>query len=1042
MLHRIQVWTEHLREDILTPVLTVPLHRMVTYENLGFARVHGMLHQQRAAADWATREQTGEGESGVFYARYPAPWGRAWEYGWFWGRIDLRDHPDLSLSGTRLELRPDVGGEMLVEVNGVMAGSRDLQHETIRLTPCATGDERFDLLIESYAGHGPRLEKGGPLLYGTQAVPEPPQHQVRTGRCEVCVRDEDAYGLYMDLLVLTSLYRTLEPRSLRAQQVLEAMFRATRIMDLECPRPERDGSYRAAREALRPVLDAINGTTEATFSVFGQSHLDLAWKWTEQETRRKCARTYANQLALLDEYPDYLFFGCSPYILETLQTDYPELYARVKEKIAAGRIVVDGGMYVEPDVQMPEGECLIRQIQLAQTWSEQHTGKRMELLWLPDTFGFSGQLPQIMVQCGLKYFSTQKLSRALVGTEPFPYNDFLWEGIDGTRVIAHFFKKNNAVASPEAFRERWYADRVQDEYIQEMLFPFGFGDGGGGATRDMVEAVERMHDLQGIPACRYEDPVSFCRRLARRTEEKLGGKVAAEGVNVYRGELYLSWHRGVLTGQIEVKQRNRKAEQALREAELWTALAVYLGHMDAAEADGLQRLWKRLLFVQFHDILPGTGIQRVNDEAKADLDAILREAAAFSRRAKQLLLPGDGAVWNPFSVPRRLNSAGATIPPCGYCPASSLPSGIATGLRCRTEGDDTILENGCLRARIDRRGRILSLQLNGQEYLQGPANELHLYRNLNTEYDAWELTSYYRSDECADAQQDAVREACGIRQNGAAWEAYATFSCRVGASPLRQTLTLSEHGEQIAVELHVDWRETHKLLQAAFPTIVHADQLIAETQYGYVTRPNHRSKPSDRDRYEGCMHRYSALAGDNLGVILLNDGIYGCSAEGGTMTMSLLRSAKWPDGNADMGQHRFRYAIRPYSGSFGVSEAAAAGYLFSAPVVLPESVKGQPREAYSWFELKPAKGKELPRGILIDWVKPAFDGSGDLILRLYESTNAFETAVLSTPLAAGEVYRCNALEERLTDAPDMVEQGALPVSLKPFEFQTLRFVRP
>ena len=1041
MMRRVQVWTEHLKEDILTPVLTVPLHRMLTYDNLGFTRVNDMIKAQQASPDWSTRAQTGEGESGVFYATYPAPWGQKWEYGWFYGQIDLKEHPEASLAGARLELLPDVGGEMLAEVNGVLRGARDLQHETILLTPCAQGDERFGILIESYAGHGPRLEKGGPLLYGREAVPEPPIHQVKTGLCQICVRNEAAYALYMDLLVLTSLYKTLEPRSLRAQQVLEAMFRASRIMDLECPLAERDRSYRAAREVLRPILAAKNGTVEASFSVFGQSHLDLAWKWTERETRRKCARTYANQLTLLDEYPDYIFFGCSPYILETLETDYPDLYARVQEKIDEGRIVVDGGMYTEPDVQMPAGECLIRQIRYAQEWSRKHTGKAMELLWLPDTFGFSGQLPQIMAQCGLTCFASQKLSRAPEGTEPFPYNDFLWEGIDGTRIQAHFFKKNNAAATPEAFRERWYQDRTQTEHIGEMLFPFGFGDGGGGAVRDMVEAVQRMGNLQGIPACRYEDPVSFCRRLAQRTKEKLNGNEAAEDVNVYRGELYLSWHRGVWTGQVEVKQQNRRAEQALREAELWSAIAVYLGRMNArALIDELDGLWKRMLFVQFHDVLPGTGIERVNEEAKADLCAIISAANAISDKAKGLLVPQGNAIWNPCSTPRRLNSTGAVLPPCGFSTMAALPQGAPDAVRCWAEGDDTVLENGSLRARIDNRGRILSLLKNGDEFLAAPANELHLYRNLNTEYDAWELASYYRSDECTNAQRDAARTLFGVRHNGLAWEAFATFSCMVGDSPVRQTVTLSEHGEEIEIALQVDWRETHKLLQVAFPTIVHTDRIIAETQYGYVTRPNHRSRPSDRDRFEGCMHRYCALAGDNLGVILLNDGIYGCGAEGGTMTMSLLRAAKWPDGHADMGIHAFRYAIHPYHGAFAAAQAAAAGQQFNTPFLM-DAGQG-PALDLSWFQVQPKDGKSGSTGVLIDWVKPAADGSGDLVLRLHESTNSFEKAILRTPLTASAVYRCDALEQRLPDTPDMAGQEALSVSLKPFEFQTIRFVRP
>ena len=1045
MIRRVRLWTERLQEDVLTPVLTVPLHRMLTYDNLGFDRVRALLQEQRAQADWSTRAQRDEGESGVFYARYPAPWGRKWEYGWFYGELDLSAHPELT--GKRLELRPDVGGETLVAVNGALRGARDRQHETVLLTPCAAGDDRFTLLMESYAGHGPRLEQGGPLLYGRDPVPEPPLHQVQTGRCEVCVRNEAAYGLYMDLLVLMSLYRALAPRSLRAEQVLEALFEATRIMDLECPAEARDRSYLAARAVLRPALEAKNGTVEAAFSVFGQSHLDLAWKWTEQETRRKCARTYANQLTLLEEYPDYIFFGCSPYILEVLETDYPELHGRVMDMIRAGRIVVDGGMYTEPDVQMPEGECLIRQIQFAQAWAEKHTGRRMELLWLPDTFGFSGQLPQIMARCGLRYFASQKLSRAPKGTEPFPYNDFLWEGIDGTRVQAHFFKKNNAAATPETFQERWYADRAQDEHISEMLFPFGFGDGGGGATRDMVEAVARLGDLQGVPACRYEDPVSFCRRLEGRTAARLSDPHTAPDVNVYRGELYLSWHRGVWTGQHAIKDGNRSAEQALRAAELWSAVAAYEGRQDPGALNAeLAPLWKRLLFFQFHDVLPGTGIEQVHEDAKAGLKTIFDAANALSRQAQALLLPGQTALWNPCSAPRKLNAAGDAVPPCGYC-ALPPPQDAPERLRCRAEGDDTILDNGVLRVRLDVRGRLLSLQKDGVEFLRAPANELHLYRNLNTEYDAWELGSYYRGDECPDALTQARRTAFGLRRNGPCWEAYAAFRAVIGDSPVRQTLTLTEHGEEAVVSLEVDWRETHKLLQASFPTVVHTDRIVAETQYGYVTRPNHRSRPDHRDRFEGCMHRYCALAGDNLGVVLLNDGVYGCAAEGGTLTLSLLRAAKWPDGHADLGHNRFRYAVRPYRGPFSAARAAQAAQRFNAPLCLPWGVEG-PTAAptRSYFQVRPADDGETAGGVLIDWVKPAADGSGDLILRLYESLNAFETVRLTSPLAARAVRACDALEAPLPDTPDLrlseAEGTAAELSFTPFAFRTIRFVRP
>lgn len=1044
MTERVRIWTEYLKEDLLTPICSVKMYRMLTFDNLGFDRVHDMLLSQQKESDWSERVQAGEGESGSFYAVYPSSWGRKWEYGWFWGKADLSELDGFSLEGKRLELIPNVGGEMLVEINGMLCGSKDLWHETIPLTSCANGNETFDILIESYAGHGPRLEDGGPSLYGKPFVPEPPLHQAGTKECLVCIRNEDAYQLYLDLLVLSSLYRTLDPKSLRAQRVLEAMFSASKIMDLECPREDRNRSYRKAREVLKPVLEAKNGTTEADFAVFGQSHLDLAWMWTVEETRRKCARTYSNQLALLEEYPSYRFFGCSPYLLELLERDYPDLYKRVMGKVREGRIVIDGGMYVEPDVQMPYGECLIRQILYAQKWSESHTGRRMELLWLPDTFGFSGQLPQIMAKCGLKYFSSQKLSRAFKGNEPFPYADFLWEGLDGTRVQAHFFKKNNCAATPETFHERWYKDRVQEEHIGEMLFPFGFGDGGGGATRDMVEAVERMRNLEGIPVCHYEDPVSFLKRLAERTSQKLQGCESAEDVNVYRGELYLRWHRGVWSGQAELKRLNRRAEEALREADLWSAIAIFSGQMEPENVlTSLSNLWKELMFLQFHDVLPGTGIEQVIHESERSFLEIIQKAAILSLSAKKVLNPRQDLLWNPVSVPRNLNTSGAVLPPCGYRSSNLLPPCETASVRCMQEGTNLILENAFLRVSLDGKGQILSLLHEGIEFLKAPANVFHLYKNLNTEYDAWELTSYYRYEECHDALSSAEISDYGTRKSGISMEAYADFHLIIGNSQIKMTVSLCDYSKAVTVEIDINWNETHKILQVAFPTIVHTDRLLCETQYGYVARPT-GSDRSAREQYEGCMHRYCAVAGDNLGVILLNDSSYSCSAEGGTMAISLLRAAKRPDGNADIGEHQFRYAILPYLGTFSDQEAAADGRLFNIPAEDTNPGTNSISEEMSWFAIQPERKTKGASGILIDWVKTAEDGSGDLILRVYESMNAFESAVLITPLSVSSACFCNALEESETDIPLLSsndDNTVIPLRLTPFSFRTIRFVR-
>lgn len=1032
-IERVKIWLEELKKDFYTPVGEVSLHRMTTFENLGFDRVHSLVAAQMRSKEWDIRELTGEPVSNLFYAKYPAEWGRKWEYGWFVGAIDS-DRICNVPEGSRLELVPDVGGEMLIEINGQLAGSRDLKHTGVTLSRSYKSGESFDILIESYSGHGPRLENGGPLFYGEVAVPEPPMYQVKTGHCTYGIWNEDAFQLYMDANTLWQLYQCIDSKTLRAEKIIAALFEFTRIADFECEPELRNISYRAAREALADVLSAENGDTAPVFSIFGQSHLDLAWKWTREETRRKCARTYSTQLALLDEYPDYIFFGCSPYILESIRQDYPELFERIVQKIKEGRIVVDGGMFVESDTNIPAGEALIRQIAFAKEWCDTFLGSDVRMVWLPDCFGFSGQLPQIMKKSGIDYFSTQKLFRALEGCEQFPYNDFYWEGIDGTRIPTHFYKKNNARFEVKQVYERWDKDRVQHEDFDEMMFPFGFGDGGGGATRDMLETAERVRDLEGLPRCRWEDPVSFMDRLNDRLKAK-------KTPNVYRGELYLPWHRGTYTSQAAIKFANRKTESALREADLWCSVAVGMGLIDVSEvSERLKEMWLALMFLQFHDILPGTSIERVNREALTEFGKIDVQAVALAERMKGLIRTENGLIWNPISTDRRVNAEGMTVPSCGYIRLANKAHeeelrNDPLNIKAREDGSVTIT-NGRLTAAVDRRGRVTSLKLNGREYLSAPANVFRLYKDINIAYDAWELASFYREEEIEDAFIDASITDFGINKTGPSREIYIDVEKTFGESRLIERITLSENGQQLEFSAVVDWHETHKMLRVDFPTVINSDHIIAETQYGYVTRPNHASKRSDADRFEGAMHRFCALAGDNCGVLVLNDGKYGCSAQGGNISVALLRAAKFPDMNADMGENFFSYALRPYEGSFAMSKAALVGMEFNSPLELP-SFDGEVTQEVSFFNCE-------ADSTVLDWVKLAGDESGDIILRLYESTNSFENAVISSAFEFEQVVLCDMLENSLDKTVEFKKNSEgrteFTLDFAPFEVKTVRLV--
>ncbi len=1032
---RIEILLEGLKSFLFTPAGEVKLHRMTTYDNLGFKEAHRLAEVQSKEEEWETKEQNEDGVDRVFYATYPAKWGHKWQYGWFTGSFDLAP----CLKGNRIELLPDVGGEMLIEVNGKLAGSRDLRHTGITLTSCSLGNEHYEIMIESYSGHGPRFEHAGPAFYDRDTVPEAPEYQVSTGKCIYGVWDEIVYSFYMDAETLYQLYKCSEKTSLRAENILDALQKAARCIDFENGHEALVDSIKETQPLLKKELACKNGSSPADFSIFGQSHLDLAWKWTLEETRRKTARTYSTQLALLDEYPDYIFFGCSPFILETIRVDYPELFERIKDRVKKGRIVVDGGMYVEPDTNMTAGEALIRQILEAKRWYKTYLDTDTEMVWLPDCFGFSGQLPQIMKKTGIRYFSTQKLFRAPEEAEAFPYNDFYWEGIDGTRIPVHMFKKNNANLSVAQLYDRWNKDRVQHEHISEMLFPFGFGDGGGGATRDMLETAERAGDLEGLPRTHWEDPVSFMRRLEKRLDdqhEKYGE--GPDGVNVYRGELYLPWHRGTYTSQARLKAGNRAAERSLHDAEMWCAICTYLGLEKDEDLTGqIRELWKKLMFLEFHDVLPGSSIERVNDEALDEFRYIIRRTEELKTLAQRKICSDDDAVFNSLSFERKVSGGRFSLPSCGYghltAEILSETKGAFAEISC-TETDGKItMDNGILRAVVDEGGRILSLRYRGREYLSAPANAFRLYKDINTSFDAWELSPVYLNGEIKGAFDNVRLTGFGTDTDGFVPKAYAEISGDFSGSEIKQRICLALGAEQIEFETEVDWHETHKLLKVDFPTVIRADGVRCEIQYGYVTRPNSRSKKSDRDRFECCMLRYAALTEDDMGLLLLNDSKHGCSAQGSTLSMSCLKAPKIPDMHADMGEHRFSYALKPYVGAFTDSKAAKTAAEFGHTVEVSEKVMaaaGNNRSQKSFFELSEGN-------VLIDWIKSAEDGSGDLILRLYESMNSHETVKLKVNAEHSALLTCD-MDERGQEKICPDEEGQAMLAFKPFEVRTVR----
>ncbi|WP_124065591.1 glycoside hydrolase family 38 C-terminal domain-containing protein [Clostridium sp. E02] len=1027
---RIRIWLEELKNHM--------------FEKLSDVEFSGFITKQKYSYEEAMKQKFTPMPKGT-------PWGGKWEYGWFQTEILLPQKAE----GKRICLKPEVGGEMLVFVNGKVSGARDLKHNQITLTRCAKAGERFFVAAESYAGHGPRLENGGPCPVSRIPVPEPPTFQVMTGASAIGIWNEEVFQLFMDAYTLSRLLEGLDKKSLRAMKIREGLAEFTCLVDFEQDSNGFKSSIQRARKRLAPLLSCVNGSTAPEFTIFGQSHLDLAWLWPWEETKRKCARTLSTQMDLSDEYEEYQFLLCEPPIMEAVKTYYPQLYDRLKKKVEEGAFLPEGGMYVEPDTNLVSGESLIRQCLYGRKWFREEMGIESVMVWLPDCFGFSGQLPQIMKGCGLKYFATQKMARALKGCDEFPYHNFWWEGIDGTRILTHFYKKNNARLDPYDLISRWEKDRVQQTNIHTFLFPFGYGDGGGGATREMLEVAKRVKDLEGVPRTKMESPVLFFRRLEQENRVK----------EVYKGELYLPWHRGTYTSQAWLKKENRKLELKLREAELWSSVATFLkGTYNWREK--LEVLWKTLLFHQFHDILPGTSITRVYEDARKELKKMEEEVEAIQNEAMESLFDRDRehlVIFNPLSWEReevieipsfrgdvfyqngkqlKTQRKGESllvpvvVPSCGYAEikggkdldAEKSRNDSKKACRIYKEAGTFIMDNDEIHVVVDNKGQILHVidRQTGTEYIDQPSNQMLLYQDINVDYDAWEMNSFY--EKLPIHLSGTVKVI--IKESGPVLVSLLVTRM-LHDSPMEQEIVLRYHSRRVDFITRIDWRETHKLLKVGFSVCVQSEESIEEIQFGYVKRPTHRNRRQDADRFEVSCHRYAALSEPGRTAALLNDCKYGISTLNNRMDLTLLKSPVWPDMYADKGIQDFTYSFYGADRDFADSGVIREGMELNVPFRVLK--KGEGRREFFRIDSD---------SVLLETVKMAEDGSGDLIMRLYESAGRHACCTVLMDFMVEFVWE-TSMEEILLEGKSIPVthqkgQSFIGAEWTPFEIKTVR----
>ena len=997
---RVDHWIYKLSEEFYEPKGILNFEGYTTYE---------MLTEQEA-------------ETGPFMTMPEGTkWGRMWEYGWF--RTDMV--ADESVSGEMLVMDIRTGGEATLFVNGQEFGTHRAEwvkepHHYICdqiLTRKAMPGEKFHILLEAYGGHDfPESPFGrcatGPVREGDYEAQDENAPRQCIGQSTWGIWHEEAYQLWLDVCMLRDLLEVTDETSLWAAKIEEALEHFTLIVDFEQPRADRLRSYVCARESVHPVLEAHNGTFAPEFYAVGNAHLDICWLWPYRETQRKVARTFAQQVRLMDLYPEYKFIQSQPQSYLICKQFYPKLYAKIKEKVKTGQWIADGSMWVEPDTNMASGEALIRQIVHGKRFYKEEFDVDCQLLWLPDTFGYSAVLPQILKGCGVKYLTTQKIFWTYNGSEPFPYHYFTWQGMDGSEIVSFLHMDYTSRTDAATVVKRW-KDRVQKRDITKFLLPFGYGDGGGGPTRDHIENVLREKDLEGVPKVQMESPQKFFEDCAQDGAPK----------NRYVGELYFQCHRGTYTTQAAIKRGNRKSELALREAEIWSIAAQDKLPYPTKELD---RCWKNVLLNQFHDILPGSSIARVYEEANKLYSEVLNHAEQIVRCAQEMLTQGDGwSYFNSLSWTRKAlvqteeGYGFAVIPPMGAT-SSVDKTEPEQPVYMRMEDEELIMGNGLIEIRLNNRGEMVDCRdEQGCRKIGEQANVLCMYKDVPRKFDAWDIDSMYPLSPVELNEESTIEPI-----ENTPWHCSARVTRRIGHSDWVQIISMTAGKRQIDFDTEVSWHETHRLLKVAFQTGIQTDEAINEIQFGYVRRPTHQSRRYDADRFEVCNHRYTALCDEGRGAAVLNESKYGVSQMGDTIALTLLRAAKSPDFHADQGKHHFAYSYYIWNGSFVDSDVMRAGYELNVPVT---RTKG-----YADFSLLSI---DKPN-VVIETVKAAEDGSGDTIVRLYESKHASCTAELTLNMPVRHVYACNMLERELDEIA--CEEGKVKLNLHGFEIKTLR----
>ena len=980
-------------------------------------------------------------------------WGTTWGTTWMEisGNID-QDHRD----ETPLELIVDLGwqpdspgshyeaeayrpdGSIIKAVNPknkwIPLDGRDWKGSAIDEEPSLIrSDGTFTLYLE--AACNPLILGVPPFVKtrlgeGTTGRPDEPN---ALNQLDVCHFDYEMWNYAMDLEAVSQIIRECDPKQPRYWRLGKALQTS-----LNSYREGDAASLQQARTALAEELSLPAVSSSLDHAVVGHSHIDSAWLWPKRETRRKVARTVSNMLALMERDPDFIYVMSSPQQYAWLEADHPDLFARLLRRVKEGRFIPVGGMWVESDGMLPAGESLTRQFSYGKRYYREHLGVDTDVVWEPDSFGYTGQFPQIARRAGMRYFLSQKISWN--DTTKFPHHTFDWQGIDGTPIFTHFPPMDTYASSMTARELNHSEENYQDkDFSDRAIVLCGYGDGGGGTTREMLGRFDRLRDVEGVAKARYETPDDFFRESCQQIHQRAGREMP-----VWKGELYLELHRKTLTSQQDMKRGCRQEEAMLRTVEY---LCAYASLADAnynyphAELD---QIWRTLLLNQFHDILPGSAISWVHRLAREDyqrdigrLREIGQEASGVIARVQKGIKRVPSALINPMDIDG--DNAWRAVP--------SVPKAGGPTAKVQVSANDQgyILDNGLIKAVVGTDGTVHSLLdvVSGRELIPrgSTMGGYELLKDEPTMWDAWDL------------ERDALLTAMPVDDpvQITAKKSGVDVVRNHGDTRITTGISLSPGARRLDFTASVDWHQDEQLLKVDLPLAIQARYAQFECQYGFIDRPIQKNNAAEEAQFESCTHRFVRVRDDDLAVGVVNASTYGGDTtpipadpahgkEAGTLVrLTLLSAPVFPDPDTDRGHHEFAWSVVPNEDQNAV---LAQAYRLNAPVFLD----GLP-DAEPLVSLDTISGR-----LVIDWMKMADDGSGDLVIRVYDpdSSPARGRLKLGPLLKGATVRETDSLEESplpddlrhgLVDKGEVNAEGA-SLEFMPFQFTTLRLHQP